>query len=207
MQVYLVSSRSICASSLCSSWQHSKMAGVVPPLALGGMAPGPAEPDAILGIVPVLLGGLREGAAEEEQIESLLELAQLVDTSFGDRAVRLSTMLSADGGGIALLSALASHPREWLHQTSMLVLGNLASDSSEVEVRAAHLDERCTHARGPALLHAHTHAPRSVRSTRTRRHAPRHAPQHTYTTPPLAALSGPNPSPPLSTPSADRSQT
>ena len=108
----------------------------VPPLPLPpieSMGVNSPEGDALLEVVPSLLGGLREEAAEEEQIESLLELAQLVDTSFGTRAVRLSQMLSQNGG-VSALAALASHPREWLHQTSMLVLGNLASDSSDVEV-------------------------------------------------------------------------
>jgi hypothetical protein len=103
------------------------------PQAAGGDASaeagaGSPETDAILQVVPDLIAGLQMSATEEEQIECLLELAQLVDTSFGVRALHLSMMLS-DGGGIAALAALAAHRREWLHQTAMLVLGNLASDS------------------------------------------------------------------------------
>ena len=88
--------------------------------------------DALLDVVPTLLAGLELTAPEEEQIESLLQLAQLVDTSFGGRAVRLCSMV-AEQGGIALLAGMVAHEREWLHQTAMLVLGNLASDSAEVE--------------------------------------------------------------------------
>ena len=91
-----------------------------------------AAEDALFSVVPTLLSGLRISAAEEEQVESLLQLAQLVDTSFGGRAVRLCSLVAKEGG-IGHLAALVGHEREWLHQTSMLVLGNLASDSQEVE--------------------------------------------------------------------------
>ena len=88
--------------------------------------------DALLGVVPSLLVGLRVGGAEDEQIESLLTLAQIVDSTFGERAVQLCSLI-ADHGGVELLGALVASPRAWLHQTAMLVLGNLASDSSTIE--------------------------------------------------------------------------
>ena len=91
-----------------------------------------AAEDALFSVVPALLSGLRLKASEEEQVESLLQLAQLVDTSFGGRAMRLCSLIAKEGG-VAHLAALVAHEREWLHQTSMLVLGNLASDSQDVE--------------------------------------------------------------------------
>ena len=92
----------------------------------------PGGTDAVFAVVPTLLDGLQLTAPEEEQIESLLQLAQLVDTSFGKRASKLCSMV-AEYGGISRLADLVAHEREWLHQTAMLVLGNLASDSPDVE--------------------------------------------------------------------------
>ena len=42
--------------------------------------------DSLLEVVPTLVAGLGASKPEEEQIESLLQVAQLVDTSFGERA-------------------------------------------------------------------------------------------------------------------------
>ena len=89
--------------------------------------------DALNRLVPSLVEGMRmDTNNEEQQVECLLQLAQIVDTSFGQRAVLLcETICETDG--VARLAALCGHPREWLHQTAMLVLGNLAADSVDVQ--------------------------------------------------------------------------
>lgn len=92
----------------------------------------PGSPDALLRVVPSLVDGMGPGFPEEEQVQNLLQIAQIVDSSFGSRSAQLCAVI-VNAGGIAHLAVLCGHPREWLHQTAMLVLGNLAADSVEVQ--------------------------------------------------------------------------
>ena len=92
----------------------------------------PGSPDTLIGVVPSLIRGMHPDCSEEEQVESLLELAQIVDTSFGRRSIMLCEEIVANDG-VQCLASLCGNEREWLHQTAMLVLGNLAADSMDVQ--------------------------------------------------------------------------
>ena len=111
----------------------SHMAGAIPPNTPGSPgSPGSPGGDSLLDVVPTLVQGLAENREEDEQVECLLQLAQIVDSSFGDRSYRLCARI-VEHGGVMHLARLCGHPREWLHQTAMLVLGNLAADSTDVQ--------------------------------------------------------------------------
>ena len=61
------------------------------PLRLCAACSQPASPPSVISSASVMR---QPSAPEEEQIESLLQLAQLVDTSFGERAIRLCSMVA-----------------------------------------------------------------------------------------------------------------
>lgn len=92
----------------------------------------PGSPDALLRVVPSLIDGMAPGNEEADQVQCLLQLAQIVDSAFGSRSAQLCIII-VEQGGVAHLAELCGHPREWLHQTAMLVLGNLAADSVDVQ--------------------------------------------------------------------------
>ena len=78
-------------------------------------------------VLPQLVGGLRAPSAPE-RAEALGQLAQIVDTSFGEDALVLGEYLRMSGG-IDNLVALLEDEEPMLYQTTLLLIGNLASDA------------------------------------------------------------------------------
>ena len=78
-------------------------------------------------VLPQLVGGLQAPGAAD-RAEALGQLAQIVDTSFGEDALVLGEYLRMSGG-IDALVALVEDEEPMLHQTALLLIGNLASDA------------------------------------------------------------------------------
>ena len=78
-------------------------------------------------VLPQLVGGLQAPGAAD-RAEALGQLAQIVDTSFGEDALVLGEYLRMSGG-IDALVALLEDEEPMLHQTALLLIGNLASDA------------------------------------------------------------------------------
>ena len=85
------------------------------------------ELDPLTLVLPALVDGL-QSADDYEKIECLYQLAQIVDSAFGDEAIAVCRFLR-ERGGIENLISLVEHSDEWLYQTSLLVIGNLATDA------------------------------------------------------------------------------
>ena len=66
--------------------------------------------------------------SQEEREEALTALADQVDGAFGDAGVELGQQVRSNGG-IPLLSWLLADPAPEVQQTSLMILGNLCSDS------------------------------------------------------------------------------
>ena len=109
------------------------MSGGIPSKSPGSPGSPGSAGDSLLDVVPTLVQGLSaEARDEDEQMECLFQLSQIIDSSFGDRSYQLCASL-VEHGGVACLARLCGHPHEWLHQTAMLVLGNLAADFTDVQ--------------------------------------------------------------------------
>ena len=81
----------------------------------------------LLSILPTLIEGL-EAFDDYDKVESLFQLAQIIDSAFGDEAAYVCQFLR-DNDGINNLLAMVENPDEWLHQTSLLVIGNVATEA------------------------------------------------------------------------------
>ena len=99
---------------------------------------------------------------QKSQNEHLLaELAEQVDAAFGEDGARLGMEVRATGG-IPLLAWLLADPDDGVQQTSLMILGNLCSDSVDAESRAtkqlllqsggARAILSCVHTEDPAVL-------------------------------------------------------
>ena len=78
-------------------------------------------------VLPSLASALA-GGTDDERVEALGQLAQVVDTSFGDDAVQVGGYLR-EHGVLATLVSLLSLDAPTIQQTTLLILGNLASDA------------------------------------------------------------------------------
>ncbi|KAL1519592.1 hypothetical protein AB1Y20_023106 [Prymnesium parvum] len=87
-------------------------------------------------VLPAVIEGL-QSSDDNVKVEHLYQLAQIIDSSYGEEVVSVCRYLRSSRG-VEHLVSLIQHSDEWLHQTSLLVIGNLASstvDSSAEETR------------------------------------------------------------------------
>lgn len=77
--------------------------------------------------VPVLVALLRS-TDEGERDDALASLAEMVDGAFGEDGEQLGLAVRANGG-VALLSWLLADPSPDVQQMSLMIIGNLCSDS------------------------------------------------------------------------------
>ena len=85
-------------------------------------------------VLPSLASALA-GGTDDERVEALGQLAQVVDTSFGDDAVQVGGYLREHGVLTSLVWLLEHSDAVAIQQTTLLILGNLASDA--VDPRSA----------------------------------------------------------------------
>lgn len=110
--------------------------------------------------VPVLVALLRS-TDENERDDALATLAEMVDGAFGEDGARLGQEMRANGG-VALLSWLLADPNPEVQQMSLMILGNLCSDSVDTSSTAtkqallrsggARAILSCVHTEDPAVL-------------------------------------------------------
>ena len=79
-------------------------------------------------VLPSLASALA-GGTDDERVEALGQLAQVVDTSFGDDAVQVGGYLREHGVLQSLVWLLEHSDAVAIQQTTLLILGNLASDA------------------------------------------------------------------------------
>jgi len=84
--------------------------------------------------VAELIQLIRSPSAEDRE-EALATLAEHVDAAFGEDGARLGMEVRATGG-IPLLAWLLADPDIFAQQTSLMILGNLCSDSVDPHSRA-----------------------------------------------------------------------
>lgn len=84
--------------------------------------------------VPELIQLIRSPSSEDRE-EALAMLAEQVDKAFGEDGARLGMDVRASGG-VALLAWLLADPDEGIQQTSLMILGNLCSDSVDPHSKA-----------------------------------------------------------------------
>ena len=87
-----------------------------------------AMPPADSAGVGPLLESLQANRKDEEKAEALVQLALIVDFSYGDDAAQLCELLRAQHG-LARIVELISHPEPLIHQTALLLLGNLSTEA------------------------------------------------------------------------------
>ena len=78
-------------------------------------------------ILSKLVIGLRSGTTEDQGL-ALTQLAQVLDTSFGEDADWLCAFLRSSGA-VASISLLLESPDAHIHQMACLLVGNIASDA------------------------------------------------------------------------------
>jgi hypothetical protein len=110
--------------------------------------------------VPSLVALLRS-TDEVERDDALASLAELVDGAFGDDGRELGLAVRANGG-VALLTWLLADPSAEVQQMSLMILGNLCSDSVDCDSRetkalllqsgGARAILSCVHTEDPAVL-------------------------------------------------------
>ena len=74
---------------------------------------GEEDIDPLTLVLPALVDGLRSND-DYEKVEGLYQLAQIVDSAYGDEAINVCQFLR-DHSGIENLIALVEHPDEWPH--------------------------------------------------------------------------------------------
>ena len=110
--------------------------------------------------VPVLVALLRS-SDEVERDDALASLAEMIDGAFGEDGAALGEQMRANGG-VALLSWLLADPSPDVQQMSLMILGNLCSDSvdsnssmtkqSLLRCGGARAILSCVHTEDPAVL-------------------------------------------------------
>ena len=110
--------------------------------------------------VPVLVALLRS-SDEAERDDALASLAEMIDGAFGEDGAALGEQMRANGG-VALLSWLLADPSPDVQQMSLMILGNLCSDSVDSNSSAtkqsllrcggARAILSCVHTEDPAVL-------------------------------------------------------
>ena len=120
------------------------------------------EPDRMPEVptVPVLVALLRS-TDENERDEALATMAEMVDGAFGEDGAQLGQEMRANGG-VALLSWLLADPSPEVQQMSLMILGNLCSDSVDASSNltkqallcsgGARAILSCVHTEDPAVL-------------------------------------------------------
>ena len=78
-------------------------------------------------VLPALVDALKNGG-DDQKLDALGQLAQIMDTSYGEDAEALCEFLRV-AGCVALIANLLAHPLPELHQTAMLLVGNIASEA------------------------------------------------------------------------------
>ena len=110
--------------------------------------------------VPHLVALLRS-TDDAEREDALASLAEMVDGAYGEDGKELGLAVRANGG-IALLTWLLADPSPEVQQMSLMILGNLCSDSVDSDSRAtkslllqsggARAILSCVHTEDPAVL-------------------------------------------------------
>ena len=92
-------------------------------------APTPRGMEGLFSSVLPSLASALAGGSDDERVEALGQLAQVVDTSFGDDAVQVGGYLREHGVLKSLVWLLEHSDAVAIQQTTLLILGNLASDA------------------------------------------------------------------------------
>ena len=92
--------------------------------------------------------------SDDDKADALMELAQVLDATFGEDAEALCEYLRVSGG-VSIVSGLIRHRDPAVHQSALVLLANLSSNA--VDPHAEHTKEfiRCHHAAlfGDMLAH------------------------------------------------------
>ena len=86
------------------------------------------------GVGITLIMDALKGGDDSQKEDALGNLAQIMDTSYGEDAEALCEYLRI-AGGVALIAGLLAHAEPGIHQTALLLIGNIASDA--VDPKAA----------------------------------------------------------------------
>ena len=78
-------------------------------------------------MLPALVSSLKSDDDQTKR-DALTQLAQLMDSSYGEDAATLCEYLRVSGC-VGLLSAALAHADPQIHQTAMLLVGNIASEA------------------------------------------------------------------------------
>ena len=102
-------------------------------------------------VLPSLVENMR-GGSDQEKLDALGQLAQIMDTSYGEDAEALCEYLRV-AGAVGLISGLLDHPEAAIHQTAMLLIGNIASEAVDPKADATKLQLKRHRAFGKMLRH------------------------------------------------------
>ena len=82
-------------------------------------------------MLPSLVQDLKS-CTDDEKLDALGQLAQIMDTSYGEDAEALCEFLRV-AGCVGLIAGLLGHPKAEIHQTAMLLVGNIASEAVDAQ--------------------------------------------------------------------------
>ena len=102
-------------------------------------------------VLPSIVENMR-GGSDEEKLDALSQLAQITETSVGVEAEDLCEHLRV-AGAVGLISGLLEHDDAAIHQTAMLLIGNIASETYDPKADATKLLLKRHRAFGTMLRH------------------------------------------------------
>ena len=79
-------------------------------------------------MLPSLVDALKSTSTDTDKLDALAQLAQIMDTSYGEDAEALCEYLRVSGC-VALIAHLLESTEPQIHQTALLLLGNIASEA------------------------------------------------------------------------------
>ena len=79
-------------------------------------------------VLPSLVEALKPEKTPAEKLDALGQLAQIMDTSYGEDAEALCEYLRV-AGCVGHIAGCLNHPEPQIHQTAMLLVGNIASEA------------------------------------------------------------------------------
>lgn len=97
-----------------------------------------------MSVLPSLVDALKPSKTDADKMDALAQLAQIVDTSYGEDADVLCEYLRVSGC-VKLIAQLLENPEPQIHQTALLLIGNIASeavDSQAEKTKALLKDHR-----------------------------------------------------------------
>ena len=83
-------------------------------------------------MLPSLVDALKPTTADAEKLDALAQLAQIMDTSYGEDAEALCEYLRVSGC-VSLIAQLLENPEPQVHQTALLLIGNIASEAVDTQ--------------------------------------------------------------------------